>query len=80
MKHGFIIPESGFNDSFAAARIGYSKYGFIEIKGKTAFDFRFSMIKAFNTGRACAEYKDPKTNKLIRWFINTEGDFVIILQ
>lgn len=80
MKDGFIIPESGFNDGLAAARIGYSKYGFIDTKGKTAVDFRFSMVKAFNSGRAYAEYKDPKTNKLIRGFINTKGDFVIILE
>lgn len=80
MKDGFIIPESGFNNGLAAARIGYSKYGFIDTQGKMATDFRFSMVKAFNSGRAYAEYKDPKTNKLTRGFINTRGDFVIIIE
>ncbi len=80
IKDNFIIPESGFNNGLAAARIGYSKYGFINSAGDMVIDFRFSLVKAFNSGRAYAEYKDPKTNKLIRGFINTKGDFVIIIE
>jgi hypothetical protein len=76
-----IIFKSGFSEGLAIANQGYgNNLGFIDSKGKTAIDYKFSKLNPFSNGLAYAEKTDAKTNMITKGFIDKKGKFEIVIE